>query len=224
MIGTDNMKANSSPLIALGLIAVLTIVPAVLQGRYVSRWGEPAEQATAATALEDFPRQLGEWVAVADGDPLSERIEQELGLEGYMSRIYRNTETGREASVLLMVGEAGPLVRHPPEICYGSRENNMLGSRQTKVATANGSESDFRLLSYAPSSQLASPFTVAYAWTSDGVWSVPDWPRVAYGGEPVLYKVQIQMAHSELDSDEPDKEFIGVLEEFAGAFSGFVGS
>ncbi|MCO6047747.1 EpsI family protein [Aeoliella sp. ICT_H6.2] len=214
------MKSNTTIVVTLVAIAVLTIAPAILHGRYVSRWGDPAEQAVAAKALSEFPSQFGDWVAVAEGEPLKESVEHELGLRGYVNRVYQNRATSKEVSILLMVGEAGPLVRHPPEICYGSVANRILASKEVKVPSATGPENQFRLLDLASNSKLIPPFTVAYAWSSGGPWSVPAWPRVAFGGEPVLYKVQIQLVQSELDGGDPDE----VLEEFASAFDRFVAS
>lgn len=212
-------------LLSVLAVVVLTIVPAVIHGSYSNRWGQPEEQVTAAAAIDTFPKQLGNWVAVGEAEPLSSRVQQELGLVGYVSRVYRNPRTQNIAQVLLMVGDAGPLVRHPPEICYGNRANELRGESEQHVpAAGDRAPSEFRVLNYEPNSTLAQPFRVAYAWSSDGGWKVPSLPRIAFGGKPVLYKVQIQVMDSELVGDDHQGELEELLGEFVDAFHTFVSS
>lgn len=216
------LKANSNTKIALTLLAAIlfTVLPALLHGGYTSRWGVPADREKGAAAVAAFPEQLGEWVAVDEAPPLSERVQRELGLMGYVNHVYRHPETQKLATILLMVGEAGPLVRHPPEICYGNRAHNIVSTEHMTVDTAEDRpESVFRMLDFIPNSKLVNPFRVAYAWSSDGVWSVPCWPRWTFGGAPTLYKVQIQFANSDLLTEETAAETQELLEAFVIAFN-----
>src|SRR5689334_21972980 len=101
----------SKPLIAaLVGIATLTIIPALIEGSYVNRWGKPPDLAGASQGVGSFPREFGTWTFVADGDPLHPEVCRQLGIEGYMSRSYKNRESGAVVRVLLMVGQSGPLL------------------------------------------------------------------------------------------------------------------
>ena len=62
-----------------------------------------------------------------------------------------------------------------------------------------------RLLSYESSSSIDGDFFVSYAFGCRGVWDVPKSPRLAYGGEPVLYKLHVltDMA-SEASAESPE--------------------
>ena len=80
----------------------------------------------AARSVEDFPRQFGEWKQHGDDETMPEEALRELRCSGYINRHYVNQKLGREVTVLLMVGQSGPLVRHPPEICYGNQANELL--------------------------------------------------------------------------------------------------
>ncbi|WP_425398122.1 hypothetical protein [Aeoliella sp.] len=217
------MSRNSfnNSLAVLSIVA-LTVSPAILHGRYSDRWGMPSEKRAAAVALESYPVDLGEWVSLEDGSPLDERVQKELGVKGHISRVYQNKRTNRVASVLLMVGDAGPLVRHPPEICYGNRENRLKDESLVSITVGDDQhDSIFRVLSYSPKSPLESPFLVAYAWSSDGQWSVPKSPRIAFGGEPALYKLQVLVSNTDFGGVDPDEELKGLLREFVTAFRDF---
>src|SRR6476659_1413486 len=121
-------KAMSKRLIlALAAIAALTIVPALIEGHYVNRWGTPPDLEGAAQRVEQFPREFGSWTFVEDGDPLHPDVCRELGIEGYMTRAYKNRDSGAVVRVLLMVGQSGPLLRNPPYICYANMANEQIG-------------------------------------------------------------------------------------------------
>lgn len=203
-------------------VVVFTLGPAVLHGSYSGRWGTPPQQSTAAAAIDEFPRQLGEWVAVADGEPLTPRIQKELGVAGYIHRAYRHPDLERTALVLLMVGQPGPLVRHPPDICYGSRANTLLDEDRVRVPTSGDQPaSEFRVLSYEPNTQLLESFQVAYAFSAGGTWSVPRMPRIAFGGEPLLYKAQVQVPEQSEVEGDAEKAMELLLTEFVAAFNEF---
>jgi len=151
-------------------------------------------------------------------------VQNELGLAGYVSRYYRHSGSGDVALVLLMVGQPGPLVRHPPDICFGNRANKLLDQQRVSIAAAEGEQvppSEFRVLSYEPNSKLRSPFFVAYGFTADGVWGAPASPRIAYGGLPSLYKVQLQLQRP--SGDEQDAQRLhAFLEDFVEASQRFM--
>ncbi|MGE3315772.1 MAG: exosortase-associated EpsI family protein [Planctomycetaceae bacterium] len=172
------------------LIAVgaLTAVPAVIHGRIMNRWGMPADLQVGAARVQNFPTQIGDWKRVRD-EELDRTVTEELKCAGYVNRQYVNEKTGREISLLLFVGTPGPLVRHPPEICYGNRANTLL--RGPEQITIGDSNETFRALRYKAPGPTGSEFTIVYAWSDREHWSVPDYPRTEFGGEPMLYKLQV---------------------------------
>jgi len=200
------------PSFALALV-LLTIAPAVWHGQILRRWGIPDELAYHATTIEELPEQLGEWRLVAKGDPVKEHVREQLKLQGYLHRIYEHAGTGQRVSLLLMVGTAGPLVRHPPEICYESQANRLASSTLLDVER-DGHTSRFRLLEFSSRSPVPQDFLIAYAFGSEGHWDNPSSPRLAYAGKSMLYKVQVLTdASRERDRLQPQgmKAFIGEL-------------
>jgi len=106
------------------LLTVLTVVPAILHGQLSNRWGEMADLTRAAERLQEFPAKIGQWIRSGEGKRLRDAIARELGFAGYIHRKYANLDSGDEVTLLLMVGRPGPLVRHPPEICYSSQDQH----------------------------------------------------------------------------------------------------
>ena len=96
------------------LIASLCIV----EGLYLKdRWGEPgAEAALMGKRFENVPKQIGDW----KGQDLSvdDQVKKTAGAVNYVSRSYKNEETGAEVRLWLIVGHSRDVCRHTPNICY----------------------------------------------------------------------------------------------------------
>lgn len=173
-------------------LVALTAAPAVVHGVWSRRWRDPADITAAAQSVEEFPHQFGDWKQHGDEEKMPEEAVRELQCAGYFNRHYVNQKLGRDVTVMLMVGPSGPLIRHPPEICYGSRANTLLQDPvDVKLATSDARNHVFRFLRYKNSGAVSGEFSVCYGWTADGTWDVPDYPRIRYGGAPLLYKVQV---------------------------------
>src|SRR3984957_11520193 len=136
--------------IAMLVAAVmLTAAPALVHGVWSRRWRDPADMAKAARSVEDFPRQFGDWKQHGDDETMPEEAVRELRCAGYINRHYVNQKLGREVTVLLMVGPSGPLVRHPPEICYGNQANELLQKPANMAGASPDSQNHtFRFLRY----------------------------------------------------------------------------
>src|SRR5215213_8003112 len=97
-------------ILALSAVAGLTVVPALIEGHYVNRWGTPPDLEGASQRVEKFPREFGHWTFVDEGEPLHPEVCRELGIQGYLTRTYKNRDSGVVVRVLLMVGQSGPLL------------------------------------------------------------------------------------------------------------------
>ena len=170
----------------------LTAAPAVVHGVWSRRWRDPADISAAARNVEEFPRQFGDWKQHGDEEKMPEEAVRELQCAGYFNRHYVNQKLGRDVTVMLMVGPSGPLIRHPPEICYGNRANKLLHDPvDVNFAAPDARTHTFRVLRYQNPGAASGEFSVCYGWTANGTWDVPDYPRFRYGGAPLLYKVQV---------------------------------
>ena len=167
--------------IACTLATVLTIAPAIVEGIYNNRWGTVPDMSAAAEQLKQFPKQFGHWTLAQEGEPVSDTVSAELSLAGYVSRDYVNRENGAHASLLLMVGESGPLLRHPPNICYANRANEQVGEITKLQVKSTNPTSDFNLLVYKrPHALTNDRFLVAYSMPVGPEWSAPYTWRVKF--------------------------------------------
>src|SRR5215212_3836316 len=204
-------------ILALTAVAALTIVPALIEGHYVNRWGTPPDLEGASQRVEKFPREFGSWTFVENGDPLHPEVCRELGIEGYMTRTYKNRNSGAVVRVLLMVGQSGPLLRHPPYICYANMDNEQIGEMTKLEATTTTPPGEFNLLEYKRARTVTNDrFLVAYGLATDAIWKVPAMPRIEFGAAPLLYKVQLLTA---LDPSQSRDVGAALLQQFANDFS-----
>lgn len=208
------------PLLAIVAIAVLTVPPALLQGRYVHRWQTPKAQLDAASHLEELPREFGRWRVVEDGEPLSAEVCRELGLTGNLKRTYLDVDSGSTIDLLLMVGASGQLVRHPPNICYGNRANQQVGEIES-ISTADVEPpSSFSLIEYRRNAEaMGTRFLVAYGFSAGQEWNSPKWPRMTFGGEPMLYKMQLLTPVTGDDRTGAVREQVAFLNMFVQEFA-----
>jgi hypothetical protein len=199
------------------IILTLTIGSGIYQGRLLNRWGTPADLTLAAKSLDRLPLKFGNFTHVSDGEPLSDAVCDELGLVGHLNRTYVNDETGEQMTLLLMVGQPGRLVRHPPHICYTSRGGQQVGRTSVISGLGDDGSSEFKVLKISSSGIEESSFSVAYSHTLNGRWSTPDFPRIDFGGFPYLYKVQV-LSNAGSEMGESSTELRGFIDEFINAF------
>lgn len=197
--------------------AALTVGGAIANGVYSQRWGRPTGLADAGTTIERLPETIGAWNHVEDGEPLKPFVSRELGLVNHVNRWYEHEESGRRVQLLMMVGQPGPLVRHPPTVCYANRAHEQIGPEKWIIDREATETTRFRLLTYRPSrSEGGERFFVAYGHSAGEGWDAPDYPRIAYGAAPALYKVQVV---ANLASEDAEAEVVGSLRDFVLGFT-----
>ncbi len=171
-------------------VCALTIPAAYFQGHVLQRWGDDHDLQREVLALQEIPTQLGQWRFVEDGVPLAASAQAKLQVRGYCHRIYEHPVTGQRVALVLLVGPAGPLVRHPPEICYQTCANRLLASEPLRI-DAGGQVAELRRLRYQSAGAVDGDFVVAYGFGCHGVWACPVSPRMSYAGQSALYKLHV---------------------------------
>jgi hypothetical protein len=98
-------------------------------------------------------------------------------------------------ALVMLVGPAGPLAVHTPEICMTSREyENIKPSEQVRVMS-DGREQQFFATLFRAKTLEGQRLNVYYGWSADGEeWQAPLSPRITLGPLPMLYKVQVVCA------------------------------
>lgn len=202
-------------------VIVLTITPAVFQGRLSGRWESPDSRPPSAAIVDDIPRELGQWKYVTDGPELSDRVIAELGVHNYTHRIYERGD--QQVTMLLMSGKTARMVRHPPEICYDSTGNTILQGPEVSELSVNGTQHSFLILPISPSNVAEDDYVVIYAFAANGRFSGTQQPRLTYHGQRYIQKLQVlcSVASPQQLTEMPEaaQDFITQLAEFTARHS-----
>ena len=173
------------------LVAALTILSGVLQGRMRNRWGPSADVLSAANKLAEIPSQFGDW-RLQSSEELGETAANMLECAGYIVRNYENQATGDVVSVTVLIGPPGPISVHTPEVCFGSRNYTSRSERQ-KMAIRGpaGGDDEFWAIDYTVNNLRGDLLRVCYAWSKGDRWSAQKDARFWSAGQPYLYKIQL---------------------------------
>jgi len=172
------------------ILAGATLLGGVLQGRMGRRWGRSQEFQVLAERLRELPTEIGLWRTRAS-PPLSPAAEAELECAGYVCRQYER-RTGEIVTVALLLGPAGPISVHTPDVCYSSQEYTVIGSpERTPLGTGEGSQDELWSTSLQSTNLTAGSLRVYYGWSTGGAWSAPRDARFTFAGQPHLYKIQV---------------------------------
>lgn len=181
------MKKPLSVLILAAVLLAVTLATGVVHGTRTNRWGPQPDLVAAAKLLEETPDQVAGWHRLPSED-LDPRVSEMLQCRGSLCRVYEHAETGERVSVFVLLGPAGPIAVHTPEICYSSKDYRIVEDRQRWPINEHEDLWDLRL---KRNDLSETPLRVVYGWTNDRQWHATDWPRFAYGGRPLLYKLQM---------------------------------
>ncbi|MCA9218441.1 MAG: exosortase-associated EpsI family protein [Planctomycetales bacterium] len=201
---------------AVVLVAAATVASTWYHGVITNRWSGNNAVETHAEQLKTVPQRFAEWRLVDEGEPLSDYVLNELGVAAHFNRVYEN-DTGNRVTALVMVGHAGPLVRHPVEICYGNRARKLVHGYRLTLDRGETPQR-FNVRRYEPKSPLEDEFYVAYGYCYENRWDVPDAPRYEYADKPVMYKMQVLT----VAGDTPERESPPYLLDFIEKFSAIV--
>jgi hypothetical protein len=206
--------------LGLALVVALTVASGVLQGLIRNRFGWSEAMLAAAQELHNEPKSFGgpqndRWqlIATETTDKLSDDVIEMLECkDGYINRCYENRRTGEKVNVFVVIGPAGPIAAHTPEICFSSQNYTSRDTRERKViATAEEHDDELWALSFKTKNIREDLLRVYYGWTTSGRWSATDNPRYAFVGSPYLYKIQLASempAGSNLKTTDTCREFL----------------
>ena len=207
MIMTSNRQ-----LIYATLLVIATVGSGILLGRASGRWGATASAATAEQLLgRQLPEQAGNWLMRRE-QVIEPDVLEMMQCKAYISRVYEHVQTGDRVTVAVLVGPAGPISVHTPEICYSAHDFTISKSRmKTAVEDASGTQHEFWEVALKSQNAEGSSQRVLYAWSTGGPWVATDNPRFAFAGAPYLYKIQLAagaVRKASSDRFDPSQDFL----------------
>ncbi|MGQ0634354.1 MAG: exosortase-associated EpsI family protein [Planctomycetaceae bacterium] len=214
---TATASQNSRAWWALITLVVVSTI-GQLSLRSVASVADREEQIQRAmAAVERLPEDFGDW-QLTELAPLDESAQRMLQCRAHSHGVYTNSVTGAKVSMVLLVGSAGPLVAHTPEICYSSTDNEIVESPQADAIRGSGTTADaLYRIKFRSKDVYGGLQKVYYGWRrSDSPWQAPDNPRLSLGGAPFLYKLQVAAHQSEASAatseeslpDDPARKFV----------------
>ena len=178
------------PALAILLVAGLTLLSGLIQGRMSNRWGPSPDVLAVAKKLKDIPDRVGSW-QLKVSDEMDDFTANMLQCAGYILRTYENLDTGESVNMFIILGPPGPISVHTPEVCYDSQGYPIRDPRQRVRIDPDGPEDEFWALTLRSKDLDAGVLRVYYAWSTGGPWWATKGPRYAYAGSPYLYKIQL---------------------------------
>lgn len=155
---------------------------------------DPAAVKTAAARLNLIPEQIGLWTSTPE--EIDEREKRLAGIGGSLRRTYRHAENGYVVSMTVLCGAAGPMSVHPPTACFeGVGYELSSGPTVVTFKDADAGEDADSALNRAtfrlPDATSPDIVRVFWGWSDNGIWKAPENPRLAFRGQPYLFKLYV---------------------------------
>ena len=193
------MKKGTVPLlIGATVIAVITVAMTVYSATLTGRFGGFMGITEARAGIKALPMEIVHWQAekereIGDGAVAMLRIQ-----DSYILRTYKNTATGDEVHVTLMVGPSGKVSVHNPEICFGGRDYKMESARSRVpigVLLSSGDEIDdtfFRVDFVGQSLDVNNRISFYWGISTGDAWDAVENPRFHFRRFRYVYKLQAE--------------------------------
>ena len=199
-------------LLALGLVLIGVIASGTAHGLWSGRWKVLDGPERGAARLGQVPITVEDW----DGTTgeLDDRQMKVAELSGARVCDYVNRRTGSVVSSLLVCGRPGPVSVHTPELCYVGIGYELMGTRSRFRDPALAGVELWVCDFHKPRAITPDRLRIFYAWSSNGTWSAPDSPRLAFFREPALYKLYVTrklLQAEEPLEDDPAIDFLKVF-------------
>jgi hypothetical protein len=190
----------------------VVVLTGLVHGFWTGRWHPSQELETAVARLDGVPLRIGPW----QGHPqeVDAASFAQTGAAGYWMRRYVNEKTGRAVSVILMCGRAGRMTVHTPDVCYRGAGFEVVAGPEPFRVPGPGGDTEWRRLRVRQPGAVPVDLSVWWAWSADGTWTAPEYPRLVFRGVPALFKLYLLREAAPTDrgaADEPCLELARLL-------------
>jgi hypothetical protein len=179
------MRRTFPILAAICLVAIYGLA----EGFWSNRWNTSHALEEAVARLKTVPLTVGEWQG-KDETTFDEQFRH-LTPGGYLVRTYFNRRTYQSVQVLIICGIPGPTAVHTPDVCYQGAGFTMQGQivRHTEKLKNDAPPADLKTAEFQRSQGLLTQhLRIYWAWSCDGKWVAPGFPRWHFASQPAVYK------------------------------------
>jgi hypothetical protein len=221
------MKQHLPLILPVACGVVLILSASLYEGVLTRRWGSRANEQLRAFArvldvevmddgterVNEDPEisgQIGVWQWQKESMDLDRRELNATGAVGHLSRRYLNPHTQETVSVYMICGYSRQVAVHNPKACYTTSGFRMEDKVRVCTIPYGNTTGEFRTAVFLKEDATSTqPLRVFWAWTADGNWDAPEWPRMKYGGRTPLNKVYFiaRSTPGERIEDNPAYEF-----------------
>jgi hypothetical protein len=196
----------------LAIVAAFLAVSGYVHGKWSNRWSNAAA-VPSKDLLSDLDGPIGDWQS---GEMVTLNPADVPKNTQCQSRRFMPLKEGKQVVVSITAGSPGAVAVHTPDVCYLGAGYKMRGevTKQT-IALGDGGSASFWVGDFVKNSATGTEsLRVRWAWTADGHWQAPDYPRWIFARAPVLYKLYIVhalAADDDLTGDDLYRKFVADL-------------
>jgi hypothetical protein len=151
-----------------------------------------------AKLLANIPKDIGDWQGT--DIPIDENVRQTAGAAGAVQRKYRNSRTGEEVDLWLIVGHGRSVARHTPDVCYRSSGFTARSDENSlyPMIKEDGTEVPFFTNTFSREDTSGRRLVrVFWTWYNSAnkkhegkvIWEAPSNPTWHFGNTRALFKM-----------------------------------
>jgi hypothetical protein len=200
-------------MLPMTLAIIILVAAGLLNGVWIDRWNLSSEPSASAAKVEQIPVEFGDW-KMLDSKELDEQSKAIGEIAGSINRIYGRG--GEDVSCLIVCGRPGAIGAHTPDICFVGKNQTMHDRKLLSIPIGAGEKpAEFSTAIFRRTDGgISSSSRAFWAWSADGSWSAPEYPRLRFLGQQVLYKLYVTYPLPDEKDDPalgPGAGFIKVL-------------
>ena len=195
-------------LFASVLASTVLLGAGIYHGLATDRWAEPKADERAGNMFASVSNEIGDWV----GERLPHQ-EDEDSKTSVINMHFTNRITGKWIITSITSGRAGRVSVHNPEHCYLGNGYKLADTIHNETLTEPNGEAAQLWTGHFQKKKGAGVESIRiwWAWTADGRWQAPTYPRLYFAAKPRLHKLYVicpAPADDATDDSASYKEFI----------------
>ncbi len=190
----------------------------VVHGMLTHRWAPASAQETGIDLLSGLNKPISGFMpgSMLPVDPKDMPPKTKT-----VSRQFLPQGAGRACVAAVTSGVPAEVAIHTPDVCYlGTGYRVKTPTSKQTILLPNGSQASFYVADFEKQSPTGvERIRVRWAWSANGAWEAPDFPRWYFGRSPLLYKLYVVHPLEEeedLTKNDPYRTFVGGLAQELG--------